>query len=68
MVNWNIISQEKCYFLSTPSTGGPGSAPDCAGTNGITCGRKSRGDEKQLIDLEWPKESDEIVTVFSKMF
>ena len=24
----------------------------CAGTNGITCGRKSRGDEKQLIDLE----------------
>ena len=26
----------------------------CAGTYGITCGRKSRGDEKQLIDLEWP--------------
>ena len=26
----------------------------CAGTDGITCGRKSRGDEKQLIDLEWP--------------
>ena len=25
-----------------------------AGTDGITCGRKSRGDEKQLIDLEWP--------------
>ena len=24
----------------------------CAGTDGITCGRKSRGDEKQLIDLE----------------
>ena len=24
------------------------------GTNGITCGRKSRGDEKQVIDLEWP--------------
>ena len=27
----------------------------CAGTDGITCGRKSREDEKQLIDLEWPK-------------
>ena len=27
----------------------------CAGTDGNTCGRKSRGDEKQLIDLEWPK-------------
>ena len=26
----------------------------CAGIDGITCGRKSRGDEKQLIDLEWP--------------
>ena len=26
----------------------------CAGTDGITCGRKSREDEKQLIDLEWP--------------
>ena len=26
----------------------------CACTDGITCGRKSRGDEKQLIDLEWP--------------
>ena len=25
-----------------------------AGANGNTCGRKSRGDEKQLIDLEWP--------------
>ena len=22
----------------------------------ITCGRKSSGDEKQLIDLEWPNE------------
>ena len=28
----------------------------CAGTDGNTCGRKSRGDEKQLIDLEWPYE------------
>ena len=27
----------------------------CAGAGGNTCGRKSRGDEKQLIDLEWPK-------------
>ena len=26
----------------------------CAGAGGNTCGRKSRGDEKQLIDLEWP--------------
>ena len=26
----------------------------CAGTDGITCTQKSRGDEKQLIDLEWP--------------
>ena len=26
----------------------------CAGADGNTCGRKSRGDEKQLIDLEWP--------------
>ena len=25
-----------------------------AGANGNTCGRKLRGDEKQLIDLEWP--------------
>ena len=27
----------------------------CAGADGNICGRKSRGDEKQLIDLEWPK-------------
>ena len=27
----------------------------CAGTDGNTCRRKSRGDEKQLIDSEWPK-------------
>ena len=26
----------------------------CASADGNTCGRKSRGDEKQLIDLEWP--------------
>ena len=26
----------------------------CAGADGNTCGQKSRGDEKQLIDLEWP--------------
>ena len=26
----------------------------CAGADGNTCGRKSRGDEKQPIDLEWP--------------
>ena len=26
----------------------------CAGAGGNTCGRKSRGDEKQLINLEWP--------------
>ena len=26
----------------------------CAGADGNTCRRKSRGDEKQLIDLEWP--------------
>ena len=26
----------------------------CADTDGITCVRKSSGDEKQLIDLEWP--------------
>ena len=26
----------------------------CAGADGNTCGRKSRGDEKQLVDLEWP--------------
>ena len=26
----------------------------CAGADGNTCGRTSRGDEKQLIDLEWP--------------
>ena len=26
----------------------------CAGAGGNTCGRKLRGDEKQLIDLEWP--------------
>ena len=26
----------------------------CAGADGNTYGRKSRGDEKQLIDLEWP--------------
>ena len=29
----------------------------CAGADGNTCGRKSRGDEKQLIDLEWPNET-----------
>ena len=26
----------------------------CAGADGNTCGWKSKGDEKQLIDLEWP--------------
>ena len=26
----------------------------CSYSTEITCGRKSRGDEKQLIDLEWP--------------
>ena len=26
----------------------------CAGADGNTCGQKSRGDEKKLIDLEWP--------------
>ena len=26
----------------------------CAGADGNTCGRNSRGDEKQLIGLEWP--------------
>ena len=26
----------------------------CAGADENTCGRKSRGHEKQLIDLEWP--------------
>ena len=26
----------------------------CASADGNTCGRKSRRDEKQLIDLEWP--------------
>ena len=26
----------------------------CAGADGNTCGRKSSGDEKQLLDLEWP--------------
>ena len=29
----------------------------CAGAGGNTCGRKSRGDEKQLINLEWPYSS-----------
>ena len=29
----------------------------CAGANGNTCGRKLSGDEKQLIDLEWPYNS-----------
>ena len=29
----------------------------CAGADGNTCGRKSRGDEKQLINLEWPNAS-----------
>ena len=29
----------------------------CAGADGNTCGRKSRGDEKQLIDLEWPNKT-----------
>ena len=29
----------------------------CADEN--TCGRKSRGDEKQLIDLEWPNIADD---------
>ena len=26
----------------------------CAGADGNTCERKSKGDEKQQIDLEWP--------------
>ena len=26
----------------------------CAGADGDTCGWKSRGDDKQLINLEWP--------------
>ena len=29
----------------------------CAATDAITCARKSREDEKQLIDLEWPNAS-----------
>ena len=42
----------------------------CAGADGNTCGRKSSGDEKQLIDLEWPynniiilRQSDTIVVI-----
>ena len=33
----------------------------CAGAGGNTCGRKLRGDEKQLIDLEWPYMNREII-------
>ena len=35
---------------------------NCAGADGNTCGRKSRGDEKQLIDLEWPNTDMSILT------
>ena len=37
----------------------------CAGADGNTCGRKSRGDEKQPIDLEWPNVYVYTVTVYS---
>ena len=30
----------------------------CAGADGNTCGRKSRGDEKQLNHLEWPNNNN----------
>ena len=30
----------------------------CTGADGNTCERKSRGDEKQLTDLEWPNLQD----------
>ena len=33
----------------------------CAGADGNTCGRKSSGDEKQLIDLEWPNVGMELI-------
>ena len=39
-------------FIS--SKNGSGIFLYCAGTKGNTCGRKLMGDEKELIDLEWP--------------
>ena len=41
------------HKLSSPKNRG-GILLYCAGADGNTCGRKSRGDEKQLLDLEWP--------------
>ena len=42
------------YYKFNSSKNGSGTLLYCASTDGITCERKSRGDEKQLIDLEWP--------------
>ena len=43
----------------------------CTGAaDGNTCGRKSRGDEKQLIDLEWPNANIAVtrVTLYVAVF
>ena len=45
---FNNIEHEAVYFCTELVL---------AGTNGNTCERKLRGDEKQLIDLEWSKVS-----------
>ena len=38
----------------------------CAGADGSTCRWKSRGDEKQLIDLEWPYNTGQtFLSIFS---
>ena len=44
------------HELGSPKNGS-GILLYCAGTDGNICRRKSKEDEKQLIDLEWPTDS-----------
>ena len=48
------ITTSPCWWCNTSSAGeGSGLVHE---TNGNTCGQKSRGNEKQLLDLEWPNQ------------
>ena len=49
----SLVGNGRQNYKFISSKNGSGILLYCAGTNGITCGRKSRGNEKRLIDLEW---------------
>ena len=50
----NLVGNGRQIYKFNSSKNQSGILSYFAGTDGITCTRKSRGDEKQLIDLEWP--------------